>query len=143
ATGKKTFDSAQVSRLEVETPPDVPGLRDRLHAADIDTFEADVRFAVRYLIERGIKGGCEIEGEAIAGNGVTWIFDNPQLKPADVQVEPRVLAFDIETDPKGNRLLAISLYAPGIDEVLIVDGSERTMPEKATRCTNERAAFDA
>ena len=23
---------------------------------------ADVRFAVRYLIDRGIKGGCEIEG---------------------------------------------------------------------------------
>ncbi len=39
-----------------------PGLRDRLHEVGIDTFEADVRFAMRYLIERGIKGGCEIEG---------------------------------------------------------------------------------
>lgn len=147
ASNKTTFDGTPVSRIEVDTPPDVPGLRDRLHAAGIDTFEADVRFAVRYLIERGIKGGCEIEGEAIAGNGVTWIFDNPQLLPADVQIEPRVLSFDIETDPKGNRLLAISLYAQdvdaNIDEVLIVDGSERAMPEKATRCVNERAAFDA
>ena len=34
-------------------------------SAGIDTFEADVRFAMRYLIERGIKGGCEIEGEAV------------------------------------------------------------------------------
>src|SRR5690606_9310520 len=60
AVDKRTFDGAPVCRVEVETPPDVPGLRDRLQAAGIETFEADVRFAVRYLIERGIKGGCEI-----------------------------------------------------------------------------------
>jgi DNA polymerase-2 len=52
---KRAFDGAPVSRLDMQTPPDVPGLRERLHAADIETFEADVRFAVRYLIERGVK----------------------------------------------------------------------------------------
>lgn len=148
-TGKRTFDGAPVCRLDVATPPDVPALRDRLHAADIDTFEADVRFAVRYLIERGIKGGCEIDGEASPGNGVTWIFDNPLLRPADVKVEPRVLSFDIETDGKAQRLLAISLYSQGpdataaVDEVLIVDGSNRVMPDKSTRCADEFAALDA
>jgi DNA polymerase-2 len=74
---------------------------------------------------------------------VTWIFDNPVLQPADVTVTPRVLAFDIETDPKGERLLAISMYAPELDEVLIVDSRQRPMPEKATRCVNEYAALDA
>jgi len=54
-----------------------------------------------------------------------------------------VLSFDIETDAKGERLLAISLYAPGVDEVLIVDGSQREMPEKATRCVTEFAALEA
>jgi DNA polymerase-2 len=54
-----------------------------------------------------------------------------------------VLSFDIETDARGERLLAISLFAPGIDEVLIVDGSERPMPERATRCVNEFAALAA
>jgi DNA polymerase-2 len=98
---------------------------------------------VRYLIERGIKGGCEIEGAATAGKGVTWIFDNPALRPADVTVAPRVLSFDIETDSKGERLLAISMYAPGLDEVLIVDSGQRPMPDKATRCVNEYAALDA
>ena len=140
---RRTFDGAPVSRLDVETPRDVPALRDRLHEAEIETFEADVRFAVRYLIERGIKGGCEIEGPVDPGTGVTLVFDNPQLRPADVKVEPRALSFDIETDAKGERLLAISMYAPGLDEVLIVDGSDRAMPEHATRCADERAALDA
>jgi DNA polymerase-2 len=140
---RRTFDGAPVCRLDCETPTDVPALRDRLHEAEIETFEADVRFAVRYLIERGIKGGCEIEGPVHAGTGVTWVFDNPQLRPADVKIEPRVLSFDIETDPKGERLLAISLYAAAQDEVLIVDSSDRAMPEHATRCGDQRAALDA
>src|SRR5262245_47125558 len=53
-----TFDGAPACAIETESPTDIPALRDRLHKAGIDTFEADVRFAVRYLIERGIKGGC-------------------------------------------------------------------------------------
>jgi DNA polymerase-2 len=146
---RHTFSGAPVCRIDMQTPPDVPGLRDRLHAAGVDTFEADVRFAMRYLIERGIKGGCEIEGTALPGTGVTWVFDDPMLRPADVKIEPRVLSFDIETDSKGERLLAISLYAarrthgpPEVDEVLIVDGSERAMPERAIRCADEAAALD-
>jgi DNA polymerase II len=142
-TDKRSFAGAAVCRLEVEIPQDVPGLRDRLHAADVETFEGDVRFAMRYLIDRGIKGGCEIDGDWVPGNGVTRLYSNPTLSPAEVDVEPRVLSFDIETDGEGDGLLAISLYAPGLDEVLIVDSADRAMPERATRCADERAALDA
>ena len=138
---RRTFDGMPAAKVEVEIPADVPAVRDRLHAAGVDTFEADVRFPVRYLIERAIKGSCEIEGAAEPGKGVTWTFHNPTLRPAAVKVEPRVLSFDIETDPKAERLLAISLYGPTIDEVLIVDGSERDMPERATRCRDESIAL--
>ena len=140
---KRTFSGTPVCRIEMQTPSDVPPLRDRLHDAGVDTFEADVRFAMRYLIERGIKGSCEIEGPAIPGTGTTWVFDDPILRPAAVKIEPRVLSFDIETDGKGERLLAISLYGPEIDEVLIVDSGDRPLPELATRCTDEREALDA
>src|SRR6202142_245630 len=143
AVAKRKFDGAPACLIEAEVPPDVPGIRDRLEAAGIGTFEADVRFAVRYLIDRGIKGGCEIEGESAPGAGVTWVFDNPLLRTAEVTVEPRVLSFDIETHGMRERLLAISVYAPGIDQVFIVDGSERAMPQNATRCKDEFSALDA
>ncbi len=153
-TDRRTFAGDLACRVEVEIPADVPPLRERLHDTGIETFEADVRFAARYLIERGIKAGCEIDGgEAMnadpananpaAQAGALRVFDNPTLRPAEVSVEPRVLSFDIETDAKGERLLAISLFALGLDEVLIVDGGNRPMPERATRCPNERAALDA
>jgi len=141
--GIHTFESATVCRIEVAVPSDVPALRNRLHGAGIDTFEADVRFASRYLIERGIKGGCEIKGKAVAGDGIDWRFDNPEVRPAAANVDPRVLSFDIETDPKGDRLLAISLYAPDVDEVLVVDHRDRSMPERAVRCRDENAALNA
>jgi DNA polymerase-2 len=136
----RTFDGEPVVRIEAGEPGDVPAIRDRLQAAGIETFEADVRFAVRYLIERGIKGGCEIEGEATSGRGGMLIFDNPVVRPAEVKVEPRVFAFDIETDAE--KLLAISMFAPGLDEVLIVDPADRPMPGHAIRCENEYAALE-
>jgi DNA polymerase II len=141
-TDRTTFAGSRVARIEVAAPSDVPPLRDRLHAAGIDTFEADVRFVSRYLIERGIKGGCEITGDATRGERIAWHIDNPMLKPAGVEIEPRVLSFDIETDPSGRKLLAISLYALGLDEVLIVDPANRPMPERAVRCADEKAALD-
>ena len=143
--GRRTFQGESVDRVECAVPSDVPPLRDRLHAEGFDTFEADVRFATRYLIERGIKGGCEIEGEPgpPPAPGLSCVFDNPVLRPAEVSIEPHVLSFDIETDARGERLLAISLFAPGIDEVLVVDEADRPMPERATRCAGERAALEA
>jgi DNA polymerase-2 len=140
----RAFGGQPASRVERELPGDVPSLRDALHAAGIDTFEADVRFANRYLIDRHIKASCVIEGEAQRGEGVDWIFDDPDVRPAEAApFEPRVLAFDIETDPQGQRLLAISMYGEDVDEVLIVDGSDRDMPEKAVRCATEYDALEA
>ncbi len=142
-SNRATFAGEATRRVNVPTPPDAPTIRDRLHARGIDTFEADVRFAMRLLIDRDIKGGCVIHGEPRPGSGCRWVFDNPELAAADVDWRPSVLAFDIETDPRAKRLLAIALHGCGADEVYIVDGSDRAMPRRALRCTNERAALEA
>ncbi len=138
-----TFAGEATRRVHVPTPPDTPPVRDRLHARGIDTFEADVRFAMRYLIDRDIKGGCAIQGEPRRGAGCRWVFDDPELAPADVGFAPGVLSFDIETDEKAQRLLAIALYGCGADEVYIVDPAGRDMPERALACASEREALDA
>ena len=142
-TPKRTFAGARAARIDVQTPPDAPVLRDRLHAHGIDTFEADVRFAVRFLIDHNIRGGLEIDGHAERGEGVDWVFDDPEIAPAEVEVEPGILSFDIETDPRARRLLAISLYGQGLDEVYIVDSSSREMPEHALACADEAEALAA
>ena len=142
-TPQRTFDGGRVVRVEVAVPPDTPPLRDRLQEHGILTFEADVRFAVRYLIDRGIRGGCEIAGASTPGERITRVFDDPELSPAQVAVSPSVLSLDIETDPAGRRLLAIALYGEGADEVYIVDPGGRPLPDRAIGCAGEREALDA
>ena len=142
-TARRTFDGGPVVRVEVAVPPDTPPLRDRLQEHGIRTFEADVRFAVRYLIDRGIRGGCEIAGASTPGERIIRVFDDPELRPADVSVTPSALSLDIETDPAGRRLLAVALYGQGADEVYIVDPGRRRMPDGAVGCASEREAIDA
>ena len=142
-TARRTFDGEPVVRVAVGTPPDTPPLRDRLQEHGIRTFEADVRFAVRYLIDRGIRGGCEIAGAWTPGERITRVYDDPDLRPADVTVTPSVLSLDIETDPAGRRLLAVALYGGGADEVYIVDPAGRALPDRAVGCAGEREALDA
>ena len=146
-TACRTFDGARALRVIVATPQDAPPLRDRLHERGIDTYEADVRFASRYLIDRGVRGGCAIEGPYASGGRITRVYDDPVVTPADVDITPSVLSFDIETDPQAQRLLAIAIYAivrgQAIDEVYVVDQRGRAMPEGAIGCASEAAALDA
>ncbi len=142
-SARRTFDGEPVVRVEVAVPQDTPPLRDRLHDHGIRTLEADVRFAVRYLIDRDIRGGCEIAGASTPGERITRVYDDPELRPAAVTVSPSVLSFDIETDPSAARLLAIALYGLGADEVYLVDPEGRPVPEGAVGCASEREALDA
>lgn len=139
----RTFSGEALVRVLVPTPPDAPAARERLHELGVDTFEADVRFAMRYLIDRGIRGGCRIRGRAERGDGVDWVFDDPEVSAADVDIDPVVLSFDIETDARAERLLGIAVYGNGLDEVLIVDPERRPMPDRARGFATERAVLDA
>lgn len=141
-SSKHTMSGAPVVRVDVAVPSDAPPLREQLHGAGARTFEADVRFAMRYLIDRDIRGGVEIVGEPQPGDGVAWVFDDAELRPARAQVEPRVLAFDIETNPSEERLLAISAFGLGVDEVVVVDRSGRPMPDGARAVADEYAALE-
>ena len=142
---KTTFGGDPVSEIRA-TVPAVRQLTERLANRRVPTFESDLDPAQRYLIDRGIKGGCRIHGEAqpdSAAAGDCWLFLDPEVEPADAVFTPRTLAFDIETDPKASRLLAISLYGCGADEVYVVDPHNRPMPPKAVGCPTEAAALAA
>src|SRR5439155_4417554 len=61
ATALKTMRGEPVVRVELDAPDRTPPLRDALVKAGLPVFEADVRFAIRYLIDRGIRGAVEID----------------------------------------------------------------------------------
>lgn len=134
-------------RLEVAIPADAPALRDRMHGLGVRTFEADLRFAQRYLIDRGIRGACWIEGKARpgheTGDGVDWVFERPVLTPAVFAPQLRVLSFDIETTGDAKHVLAIALYGAGADEVLLVHRRPEPPPPGSVAFVDERSLLQA
>lgn len=120
ASDRLTLAGEAVDRLELVRPSDAPPLRDRIHRAGFPTYEADVRFAMRYLIDRGIRSSLAIQGTWRAGQGVDRIYDDPEISPADWAPRLSVLSLDIETDPKAERVLSAALFGCGAAEVLMV-----------------------
>jgi DNA polymerase-2 len=129
--GRVTLSGQPVSRIDLDQPSDAPPLRDRLAAAGVATFEADVRFAIRYLIDRGLRGALEIEGEPREVPGIGLVFDEPELRPADWTPRLSVLALDIETDPMARRLLAVGLDGCGTSEALLLTPPGWSCPDGA------------
>ncbi|MGH7268101.1 MAG: 3'-5' exonuclease, partial [Candidatus Rokuibacteriota bacterium] len=116
----RTFAGEPVARVEVALPGDVPPLRARLAEAGIECFEADVRFAYRYLIDRGIRGAFATSGPFERRPGVGRVYRNPDLGPAAFVPRLRVLSFDVETSLDGRRLNTIAAAGAGGDRVWLV-----------------------
>jgi DNA polymerase-2 len=133
-----SLEGEPVARVEVAVPADARALRERLHGAGIRTFEADVRFAYRYLIDRGIRGAVDIEGPSRPRDGITAVFERPELRPASFTPSLSVLSVDIETDPGGRRLLSIALHGCGASEVLLLAESGASCPAPARPFPGER-----
>ena len=139
-----TLDGYAATRIDFPVPSKVPFLRRKLEAMDINTYQADVRFATEYLIQRNIRGSCEIEGEPAKGSGsIDLVFENPLIEAWDGDFKPDLLSFDIETDPSANQLLCISLFGPNTDEVLIVDSLNRPAPDSAVCLKSEAEVLGA
>ena len=129
----RTLDGFPAATVLFQTPQDMMSLRDRLHHEQVPTYEADLRFADAYLIRNNIRGGVEISGTPTFNDPLVDIaFDNPNVRPLSIEFQPTVLSFDIETDPTASQLLAISLYGPTTDEVIVVDSKNRQMPKRTT-----------
>jgi DNA polymerase-2 len=111
-----------VVRVVVPLPGAVPPLRERLAAAGLAVYEADLRFAYRYLIDRGIRAGVAIEGKPEPLRPGLLRFSNPELAAPPAPLRPRlqVLSLDLETSPDASRIHSVALVGDGADEVHLV-----------------------
>ncbi|MBN1503070.1 DNA polymerase II [Candidatus Woesearchaeota archaeon] len=123
-TRLKNFNNQPVAKVTLEVPKEVPILRDKLKEQNIETYEADIRFVYRFLIDHGLKGAVSIKGEYKKGNFVNRIYENPKLAPAEFKPQLKVLSFDIETSPEADEIYSIALYCENYKKVLIVSDTK-------------------
>ncbi len=85
-----------LTRIVTRTPRDVGNIRDDFAS----TFEADILFPNRFLIDNGINGGIRVEERRLDdGDGTIQIHEG-HVEPAEVDAEMRVNTFDIEVDDR-------------------------------------------
>jgi DNA polymerase-2 len=134
-TDQQTFDGEPVLRVTVGVPGDVPPLRGRLESAGVACLEADVRFAYRYLIDRGIRGAFSVHGHAERHPRLGHVLRNPTLEPCRWTPALKVLSIDIETDPRAEHVYSIALHTPAFSRVLVVGhhGLEHAEPVHSER----------
>ena len=77
------FSKEPMAKITVNLPKEVAELRRKFEQHGIGCFEADIRFAYRFLIDNGIKGIVDIDGQEKDGDDrVDVIFEEPVLKLA-------------------------------------------------------------
>ncbi|BFM10259.1 DNA polymerase II [Simiduia litorea] len=109
--------SALYSRSHVQQREAVKLLSD----AGIVTWEADVRPADRYLMERFITADIAYQPGPISRGYIA----PKQVKPAAVsEIKLKVLSIDIETSMNGLQLFSIALQGQGVSRVYMVGASE-------------------
>src|SRR4029079_19228041 len=116
-TALTTYAGDPVARVELALTGDVPAVRNRLAEGGVDCLEADLRFAYRYLIDRGIRGGFTVDGPFERRPGVGRVYRNPELRPASFAPRLRVLGLDIETSIDGSRLYSVAMGGEGGERV--------------------------
>jgi len=85
-----------LTRIVTRTPRDVGNIRDDFPT----TFEADILFPNRFLIDNGLNGGIRVEERRLDDEEGTIQVHEGMLEPAAVDAEMRVNTFDIEVDDR-------------------------------------------
>ncbi|RMF55576.1 DNA polymerase II [Candidatus Woesearchaeota archaeon] len=118
-TDLKNFNGDAVSKIVLSTPKEVPALRDKLKEENIEFYEADVRFAYRFLMDNDILGSLNIEGEYSKGERFDRFYEEPRISSSDTKIKLRVVSIDIETDKNAEEIYSIALYSDDYKRVLI------------------------
>jgi DNA polymerase II len=114
----KNFDEENVVKIILDIPSEISKLKKAFEEKKIETFEADIIFARRFLIDHKIQGGIEVIGDFDLQEEVQ-VYREPKIKPAQVKVDLKILSVDIETDPKAKEIYCISMAQDKFEKVLI------------------------
>lgn len=137
-TTLKTLEGEPVVKVFARSPKDVPQMRQKLQDANIVCYEADIRFAYRYLIDKRITGDCVVKGEYEKGTHVDRVYTNPEILPGNWNGTLKTLSIDIETDKKAGTLWSVSVTDGKTAQSLILQRE----CDNATRCETEKELLE-
>ncbi|HEV7734372.1 MAG TPA: DNA polymerase II [Candidatus Binatia bacterium] len=135
-----TFAGVPVSRVSVAVPGDLTALRRRLIGASVPVYEADLRYAYRWLIDHDVRAAFTVDGAFEVLPGLGRVYHNPTVAPAAWTPRLRVLSLDIETSMDAGQVWSIAVAGHGGEHVWMVGDAPVA---GATVVPDERALVEA
>lgn len=137
----RTPDGNATMMVITKIPAHVGEFRRQLAQEGIKSYEADIRFSYRFMMDKSIQGLIEITGTELKSSNVDVRFIEPELSSCDnVSIDLNILSFDIET--VNEKVVSFSLYNNSISEVHII--SSKNIENNEIICyENERALLEA
>ena len=132
-TDMKTFSGAPVVKILTQYPKEVAELKRRLLEKEVQCYEADIRFAYRFLFDLNIRGYVTIEGDYKKGDKVTRVYEGPVINPVDpCDIPLQTVSLDIEVNETTGEVVCVTLYTGEYHTFLL-----KKEDESAVTCTSE------
>lgn len=115
----KTLEQLKVVTVKTHTEQAMQQLRQLAQSHAITLFEADIRVADRFLMERFIYGSIEFIHPASNTNVTIDTIENAQVRPCEYRTIFDAISIDIECN-EHEELFSIALAGNAINEVLLI-----------------------
>ena len=118
-TELKNFKDKKVVKILTDTPKELTTLKANFEEEEIETYEADLSFPRKFLIDHKINSLIEVNGDYELQEDIR-IYKEPEIKPSTKEIKLKVMSVDIETDPKAKEIFSIAIVQDKFEKVLIV-----------------------
>ncbi len=120
STNLTNFKGEKVIKLKFSTLSELKEVRGSI-VDEIDTYEANIRYPYRYLMDKNIHMGINIEGDyEVSHENVDRIYIEPEIEASDYAPKNlKVLSIDIETSSDGKDLYCIGMYSKNYKKVFL------------------------
>ncbi len=127
-TALTNFQGEKVLKISSDNQTDLNKLQKALEKKSIQTYEADLKAPMRFMIDNNLLGAIDISGkpDSLENQRTDKFFNNPKISsPAkenedDFKPKLKVLSLDIESDKKFDKLFCIGLYSENYKKNFII-----------------------
>ncbi len=117
--GFHTLEQTKVATVKTVTESHMHHLRQHAQEQSIVLYEADIRVADRYLMERFVYGAVEFIAPALQGDNPNIVIENAQIRPCQFRTTFTSLSIDIECN-EHEELFSIALAGDDLNVVILV-----------------------
>lgn len=141
-TKLENFHKEKVIKIMPENQETLNKLTKDLHEQEIDTFEADIKPATRFIIDNNLLGSILIEGDFEKSDKINRVYKNSQIKAGNFSakdnIKLKIASVDIESS-KTEGLYCIGIYSEHFKKTFMITKQKL---DNVISCNSEKECLE-